>query len=252
MRSLNETVLANAARDGRRGARFARVPTGAETCTFCLMLASRSAVYASRERAGEFRHFHRGCDCKVVPGFSGNPDEELVEGVRPKELHEQWRRFQVIDSSPGLSADDRDEIKRRLVGSAIPYGGQHGIAVYGKPRSELVKWEKAGVDYLTMHGFSPKSLLEDPKAPANIDLEMGGALWEMKNLTNPGTSVGNQMKRARVKWLKLGLNSPMKAVFTCESLTGDFEEVVAHLEKKRRPEEELIVFSESGEMRRLK
>lgn len=32
--------------------RFARVPTGAETCTFCLMLASRGAVYSSATSAG--------------------------------------------------------------------------------------------------------------------------------------------------------------------------------------------------------
>lgn len=54
---------------GTRGAMFARVPTGTETCTFCLMLASRGAVYHTRKTAGEWRHFHRGCDCKVVPSF---------------------------------------------------------------------------------------------------------------------------------------------------------------------------------------
>ena len=63
--------------------RFARVPTGAETCTFCLMLASRGAVYHTRKTAGEFRHFHRGCDCKVVPGFDDEPMATLVEGHGP-------------------------------------------------------------------------------------------------------------------------------------------------------------------------
>ena len=38
-RSLNETVIANVGRDRDKGAMFARVPTGFETCTFCLMLA---------------------------------------------------------------------------------------------------------------------------------------------------------------------------------------------------------------------
>ena len=44
------------------------------------MLASRGAVYHTRETAGEWRHFHRGCDCKVVPSFEGDPDAELVQG----------------------------------------------------------------------------------------------------------------------------------------------------------------------------
>lgn len=34
-----------------QGIRYARVPTGAETCSFCLMLASRGAVYLSAESA---------------------------------------------------------------------------------------------------------------------------------------------------------------------------------------------------------
>ena len=71
-RSLNETIIANVGRDRDKGAMFARVPTGTETCTFCLMLASRGAVYHTRKTAGEWRHFHRGCDCKVVPSFEGD------------------------------------------------------------------------------------------------------------------------------------------------------------------------------------
>lgn len=53
-RSLNETIIANVGRDKDKGARFARIPTGFETCTFCLMLASRGAVYHSRKMAGEW------------------------------------------------------------------------------------------------------------------------------------------------------------------------------------------------------
>lgn len=71
-RSLNETIIANVGRDRDKGAMFALVPTGTETCTFCLMLASRGAVYHTRKTAGEWRHSHRGCDCKVVPSFEGD------------------------------------------------------------------------------------------------------------------------------------------------------------------------------------
>lgn len=44
-----DTVVNNVARD--RAARYVRVPRGAETCAFCLMLASRGAVYSSGEAA---------------------------------------------------------------------------------------------------------------------------------------------------------------------------------------------------------
>ena len=93
-RSLNETVVANVGRDRDKGARFARVPTGLETCTFCLMLASRGAVYHTRKSAGEFKHFHRGCDCKVVPSFEKDPMATLVDGHDPKDELRRWTRIE--------------------------------------------------------------------------------------------------------------------------------------------------------------
>ena len=118
-RSLNETIVANVGRDRDRGARFARIPTGTETCTFCLMLASRGAVYHTRKTAGEFKHFHRRCDCKVVPSFEGDPDAELVQGVKPRELYERYKQFKEIDETGGLSSAEKDELKRKIL-----YGGK--------------------------------------------------------------------------------------------------------------------------------
>lgn len=109
-RSLNETIISNVGRDSGKGVRFARVPTGFETCTFCIMLASRGAVYHTRKSAGEFKHFHRNCDCKVVPGFEDDPDAELVEGVRPEDLRDLWVRFKEIDDF-GLPKVQADAVK---------------------------------------------------------------------------------------------------------------------------------------------
>ena len=100
-RSLNETIIANVGRDRDKGAMFALVPTGTEACAFCLMLASRGAVYHTRKTAGEWRHFHRGCDCKVVLSFEGDPDAELVQGVKPRELYERYKQFKEIDERKG-------------------------------------------------------------------------------------------------------------------------------------------------------
>ena len=121
LRSLNETIIQNVGRDRKKGVRFARVTTGAETCTFCIMLASRGAVYHTRKSAGEFRKFHRGCDCKVLPGFEDDPDAELVEGVRPEELRDQWWQMEKVDATEGLSAAERDELKRKVLeGGELP------------------------------------------------------------------------------------------------------------------------------------
>lgn len=120
-RSLNETIISNVGRDRSAGVRFARVPTGFETCTFCIMLASRGAVYHTRKSAGEFKHFHRHCDCKVVPGFEDDPDAELVEGVRPEELRERWWQLEKVDATAGLSAAEREELRRKVMeGGELP------------------------------------------------------------------------------------------------------------------------------------
>ena len=120
-RSLNETIISNVGRDSGKGVRFARVPTGFETCTFCIMLASRGAVYHTRKSAGEFKHFHRHCDCKVVPGFEDDPDAELVEGVNPEELRERWWQLEKVDATAGLSAAEREEIRHKVMeGGELP------------------------------------------------------------------------------------------------------------------------------------
>lgn len=115
LRSLNETIISNVGRDKDHGVRFARVPTGFETCTFCIMLASRGAVYHTCKSAGEFKHFHRHCDCKVVPGFEDDPDAELVEGVNPEELRERWWQLEKVDATAGLSAAEREELRRKVM-----------------------------------------------------------------------------------------------------------------------------------------
>lgn len=64
-----DTMVSNARREG---AKFARVPSGAKTCSWCLMLASRDAVYSSKKSAGDRGSghgdgFHGDCDCLVTP-----------------------------------------------------------------------------------------------------------------------------------------------------------------------------------------
>lgn len=87
--------------------RFARVPTGPETCTFCTMLASRGFVYWSREDAGEFGHFHRKCDCKVV----ASTDAEGLEGYDPERYARLHEVFKEIDSMD-IPREKMESLKR--------------------------------------------------------------------------------------------------------------------------------------------
>lgn len=61
-----DTVAYNAKREG---VRWARVPTGAKTCSFCLVLASRDAVYLTEKAATHKANgdrYHGDCDCQPV------------------------------------------------------------------------------------------------------------------------------------------------------------------------------------------
>ena len=183
-RSLNETISANVGRDKEKGARFARVPTGFETCTFCLMLASRGAVYHTRKTAGEFKHFHRRCDCKIVPGFEDDPDAELVEGVRPKELYERYKQFKEIDEDESLTSADKDAAKRAVLGSPGP------PVVYEKPK-EAFAHERGGSYDLAAHealrAAGHEVVVRKEGAPegfSNIDLLLDGKLCELKSPTS--------------------------------------------------------------------
>ena len=79
----------------KHGLRYARVPSGRETCAFCFMLASRGFVYWSEEEAGGMGHkYHSHCDCVIVPGFhksSGVNEDEQIEGYKPSKLYERYQ-----------------------------------------------------------------------------------------------------------------------------------------------------------------
>jgi hypothetical protein len=69
------------------GGGWARVPTGAETCAFCLMLASRGGVYSSARTAGRDRKYHGDCDC--MPTLVRNPTD-YPAGYDPNALYDVY------------------------------------------------------------------------------------------------------------------------------------------------------------------
>ena len=86
-----ETVTLNVERDPAR-ARFARVPSGASTCAFCLLLASRGAVYSSGREAGwQMGKYHSHCDCVPTPVWDGDElpyDREGILDIYKRALRE--------------------------------------------------------------------------------------------------------------------------------------------------------------------
>ena len=161
-RQLNATIMANAAWDRGRGVRFARVTTGRETCAFCYMLSSRGAVYHTRETAGQFSHYHRNCDCKVVPGFEDDPDAVLVEGHDPAIMRE---RMALIEEQTGLTFSSSDDLSRissdmELRDNGWLYGGSFPDVGYLDPETRSLKMrdpdhgaEKRTAERLAANGY---------------------------------------------------------------------------------------------------
>lgn len=87
--SGRNTIELNVERDPAQ-ARFARVPTGAKTCKFCLMLASRGAIYLSQKTAHD--GYHGDCDCQAVPVWD---ESDLPEGYDPDALYDQFRKLEA-------------------------------------------------------------------------------------------------------------------------------------------------------------
>ena len=99
-RSAFENMERNCARNDLR---YARVPSGRETCGFCFMLSSRGFVYRSERTAGSTHDYHEHCDCVIVPGFEGVPWDEQVEGYDPYAMRERWYDCQdAVGGDTGL------------------------------------------------------------------------------------------------------------------------------------------------------
>lgn len=93
------TIDQSVSRDPARP-RVARVPLGAETCAFCLVLASRGPVYRSTESAGHDTKYHDFDDCEQVVVWT--PDDQLPEGYDPGELYGQYEDARLAAGSSDL------------------------------------------------------------------------------------------------------------------------------------------------------
>ena len=195
-RAANTTTIRNAERDYRKGVRYARVPTGKETCGFCLMLASRGFDYKSRESAGytwgAVNRFHARCDCRVVAGDA----DTVVEGYDPDWLYDAYLDARETVNPEGIRASmpgaEASDVNKRITDSICNELGMRsrGWSWEGKPadsqKSEYSKW----TDQLAAHGLAT-SITEREGAP----LRMNGRAWGVGDAT--GGSVADSIAGLR-------------------------------------------------------
>ena len=117
-KAANMCTYANVQSDPRNP-RWARVPTGAETCMFCIMLASRGFAYHSEETAS---HAHANCDCRIVPSWESG--KVAIEGYDPDAYYDQWKESGFKATGGGSSI----EVRRRSEANVMPDEEAHKLA----------------------------------------------------------------------------------------------------------------------------
>lgn len=294
-RAANVSMAENTARDPLRP-RYARVPTGLETCEFCLMLSSRGFDYTSAEAAS---HAHAFCDCRVVAGFDGievegyDPDalySDYLDGKfgtfkskkkdrtrlnavstlphrefgsvgemasylsESTDLETLYSRGDEVQAALGVWFKDKENRDKYLAmvrqaasrrHGELTSSGSRGIVTYTKPRSELKLHEARGVDRLSGLGKDVETIPEIGDASAYLDVLVAGEEAEMKNVTNAGSSVGNQIGRIREKFWKVGKPGQAVGVVTAFDCSDSFEEVVIAVEQ-RKGYKKMIVLDEEN------
>lgn len=90
--------------------RYARVPTGTETCAWCMLWASRGFVYKSEETA-QFKRSHFKCDCQIVPSWDKRPRVRGYDSKRYERMYQQ-----AVDdlADEGARTDDIKTITARM------------------------------------------------------------------------------------------------------------------------------------------
>lgn len=197
------------------GTSWARVPT-AKACEFCLMLASRGAVYESKKsalvvsgvkrnkrKAGE--RFHDNCHCVVI---ESHDDTDLPQIVR--DLGDEWEQVSKDAAEKGVDVRGawREHIRvTRPNGTALPErNGKLGkIVRAGKgrvfipgglfPEQHEVEAAKRVAAAGSTVRFRP---LDNRPGKKNPDVEIDGEAWEIKSSKgNSKNTIANQFKRGK-------------------------------------------------------
>ena len=186
-RSAFENMVRNCERNGIR---YARVPSGTETCAFCFMLSSRGFVYRSKASASRDHRtgdgYHRNCDCIVVPGFGDLPPDAQVEGYAPSEMYDRWRQCADTVGVDAEKALGSEELRRAVLQEVKTrdwrwlYTGKVPEITKDRGAKPFEK-EKTVADILARNGFVVHFLKETNRTGVKTaDALLNGEIWEFK------------------------------------------------------------------------
>jgi len=288
-RTANECIATNAEKDPAKP-RFARVPSGAETCGFCLMLASFGFNYQAKETAA---HSHANCDCRIVANFG----DLSIEGYDPDKMYERYNKcLDTLGGRNGIRADWLAMPEEKRAAYIARHGNKQGAAfdaylnsrmaveietrdarwfvfgkapaiTWGKSREayEVAKDEKRdlfAIDTLNKNGFRFATRSENaPDGYSNIDLADGsGVLWEIKSPTGSNIrSVESSIRKAKKQFQSAWTDEGEKVRGVNIVLNAKYAEIPdadiasrSHVEAVRHNIDKLILVTKNGSIQRIK
>lgn len=101
----------------RSKVQFMRVPSANCSCTFCLIMAGRGAVYLNKKTAGDDTNkYHLNCRCSVVPVDSTDPVISQYDYTTYEDMYyDAYDKLQALydrQRSNTLTEDDKQLLKR--------------------------------------------------------------------------------------------------------------------------------------------
>ena len=184
--SARSTMTQNSVYSAAHGTttKYARVPQGAYTCAFCLMLASRGFVYASEESAGEFDQYHK--ECVLGDTMVSGPELKLAlrrqyEGTVIDITTATGRKLSVTPNHPILTGSGWKSAGDVCVGDYLVCAdGLHGEET-GVPDDEKAEvrisdlFERPHVAVSSARGSMPTSAEYLDSKTSNKDVDVVGS-----------------------------------------------------------------------------
>lgn len=161
--------------------KWARMPSGLETCPFCFMLASRGFVYANEKTASEGQHgYHNHCDCVAVPGFQdgrGNPRVK-IDGYDPQTMADAWSKCEAAVGGREQARKEWDELSAAERNGYIARHGTEADAFARFEQNRILREIETRDWHWLYTGKGPAFKADESADPDEWELEAGKILRE--------------------------------------------------------------------------
>lgn len=149
----------------RAGSRYARVPEPG-ACTWCLMLASRGAVYSKETVVKNLDRYHDGCRCVGIEVKEDMSDLPQIN----KDLEKLWKRNPSEEGFKRTIQDKREELELERLAKMVTLSESQ--------RKAVARWQGMDRFYAKVQKAAGGKLTDDPEAEEALN-ELAASAEEM-------------------------------------------------------------------------